>query len=163
MSKKSLPYSFLAFLFAILLFILGVRYGQQVEKVNKVISYIKSIPPSPTVAPTAPPLAFSEYTHAGCKISFLIPNELEKSTESSSSALFSSRDKKLGIALSCEKKLFTKGEKELSVTLNKTIRTYETQTKDTASYRFYHVNTAQVVTITIAKQYLPLLQKSLSF
>jgi len=163
MSKKSLPYFFLAFLFVVLVFILGVRYGQQVEKVNKNVSYLMSLPPSPTIAPTAPPLAFSEYAHEGCKVSFLIPNELEKTTESTSSALFSSRNKKLGIALSCEKKPLIKADGELAITLNKTIRTYETQTKDTASYRFYHLNTAQVVTITIAKQYLPLLQQSLSF
>lgn len=162
MSKKVLPYFFLAFLFAILLFILGVRYGQRVEQVNKTISYLVSLPPSPTVAPTILPLAFSDYTHKGCAISFLLPNDLEKTTESSNSAVFSTKSKKLGIALSCEKKMFIKGEKELSVNLNKTIRAYEIQTKDTTSYRFYHVNTAKVVTLTIAKQYLPLLQKSLS-
>ena len=162
MSKKSLPYFFLAFLLAILLFILGVRYGQQVEKVNKTVSYLISLPPSPTIAPTNAPLAFADYSHPGCQISFLLPNELTKTTESSSSALFSTREKKLGIALLCEKKTYTKADTELSVAVNKTIRAYEIQTKDTVSYRVYHPITGKVVTITIAKQYLPLLQKSLS-
>lgn len=162
MSKKSLPYFFLAFLVAILLFILGVRYGQRVEQVNKTVSYLISIPPTNTPAPTFPPLSFSDYSHEGCKISFLIPNELEKTKESSTSALFTTRKNKLGIALSCEKKEFVKGEKELSIPLTKTIRAYETQTKDTLSYRFYHVSSGKVVTITLFKPYLPLLQKSLS-
>lgn len=162
MSKKSFPYLLLAFLFAILLFILGVRYGQRVEQVNKTISYLVSLPPSPTVAPTNTPLTFSNYTHEGCKISFLIPNEFEKSSESSTSAIFSTQKKKLGIALSCEKKEFIKNDKELSVNLNKTIRAYEIQTKDTVSYRLYHPITGKVVTVTVAKPYLLLLQKSLS-
>lgn len=162
MSKKVLPYFFLAFLFAILLFIIGVRYGQRVEKVNKTISYLVSIPPSPTIAPTTIPLAFTEYVHKGCSILFLLPNDLEKTSESSSSALFSMRLKKLGIAFSCEKKDFVKKEGERSITLNKTIRAYETQTKDTTSYRFYHVDTAKIVTVTIATPYLPLLQNSFS-
>lgn len=93
---------------------------------------------------------------------FLIANDLEKTAESSQSALFSTRQKKLGIALACEKKDFIKSEKEVSVNLNKTIRAYETQTKDTTSYRFYHINTARIITLTVAKQYLPLLQKSFS-
>lgn len=162
MSKKSLPYIFLAFLFAILLFILGVRYGQQVEKANKTISYLLRMPPSPTPAPTNSPLSFSEYNHKGCKVSFLIPSDLMKTTEGSGSALFTTPAKKLGLAISCEKKNFVKEDGELPVTINKTVRAYETQTKDTMSYRFYHVNTAKIVTITIMKSYLPLLQRSLN-
>jgi len=162
MSKRPLPYIFLAFLFAILLFILGIRYGREVEKVNKTVSYVLNLPPSITSAPTAQPLTFANYVHSGCKTSFLIPNELEKTKEGSTSALFSTRKGSLGVALSCEKKVFVKEEKEIQIMLNKTIRAYETQTKDTSSYRFYHVDIAQVVTITVAKQYLPLLQTSLA-
>ncbi len=161
MSKKNLPFIFLGTLVAILLFIFGVRYGQQVEKVNKAVSAFANISPSPTPIPTVIPLAFSDYSHVGCNISFLLSNDLEKTSESSASALFSTRDKKLGVALSCEKKNFVKGKDETSVTINKTLRTYEMHTNDTASYRFYHPNTGMVVTVTIAKQYLPLIQKSL--
>jgi len=162
MSKKIIPYFFLAFLLAILLFIIGVRYGQRVEQVNKTISYLVSIPPTPTLGPTNTPLSFIDYSHDGCKITFVVPSDLSKTTESSSSALFSTNMRKLGIALSCEKKDFVKLESEKSVTLNKTIRAYETVTKDTASYRFYHINSTQVVTLTVAKPYLPLIQRSLA-
>lgn len=160
MSRKIIPYIFLAFLFAVLLFIIGVRYGQRVEQVNKTISYLVSLPPSPTVAPTTIPLAFSDYSHQGCKVSFLVPNDLEKTSESSASALFSTHLKKLGIALSCEKGSYIKNEKEIAVNLNKNVRAYEIETKDTTSYRLYHPITGKVITITVAKSYLPLIQKS---
>jgi len=163
MSKRSLPYFFLAFLFAILLFILGIRYGQRVELANKTIRYLVSIPPTPTIQPTTMPLSFSEYEHAGCAISFLVPNILEKTKESSTSALFSDQKKLLTVALSCEKGPFLMLKTERSVSINKNIRAFETQTKDTVSYRLSHPITRKVVTLTILKQYLPLIQKSISF
>lgn len=161
MSKKTLPYLFLAFLFAILLFILGVRYGQRVEQVNKTIDYIVKMPPSPTAQPTTQPVAFTEYSHIGCSLSFLIPNTLEKIKESSNSAVFSGQDKKLDIAFSCEKTPFIQSKSERIINLNRTIRSFETETKDAHSYRFYHSITGKVVTLTVRKQYLPLIQKSL--
>ncbi|MFH0772838.1 MAG: hypothetical protein V1922_00820, partial [bacterium] len=161
MSKKSIPYLFLAFLLAILLFILGVRYGQRTEQVNKTISYLVSLPPSPTVAPTLPPLGFMTYTHADCGVSFLVPNTVEKTSESSGSALFSTLSKKLSIALSCEKKSLIQDKKEVVVTLNGTIRAFQTNTTDTSSYRFYNVKNAKIVTVTVARQYLPLIEKSI--
>lgn len=48
---KTKPYLFLFFLAIILVFILGVRYGQRVEKNNKVVDYILSITPFPTYTP----------------------------------------------------------------------------------------------------------------
>jgi len=161
MSKKSLPYFFLAFLFAILLFILGVRYGQRVEQVNKTISYLVSIPPSPSVAPSLPPLGFSTYTHKDCGVSFLIPNLIEKTKESSTSALFSTREKKLALAVSCEKKPFIQTKEEKVTTIN-ALRVFETTTKDASSYRLFNPKNGLTVTITASKEYLLLLQKSLS-
>ncbi len=160
MSKKSIPYLFLAFLTALLLFILGVRYGQRVEKVNKTISYLISLPPSPTVAPTLPPLGFSTYTHADCGIAFLLPNLIDKTNESTTSALFSTKEKKLALALSCEKKPLVQSKEEKIVTVN-TLRVYETTTPDTTSYRIYNPKNALIITITASKEYLPLLQKSI--
>jgi len=161
MSKKFIPYFFLAFLLAILLFILGVRYGQRVEQVNKTVSYFISIPPSPSVAPTLPPLGFSSYTHTDCGVSFLIPNLIEKTKESSVSALFSTQQKKLALALSCEKKLFAQNKEEKGVTIN-TLRAFETITKDATSYRLLNPNNNLILTVTASKEYLPLLQKSLT-
>lgn len=162
MTRRTIPYIFLAFLGAILLFIVGIRYGQHVEKINKTVSYLISIPPSPTTSPTTVPLAFGDFTHTGCKVSILIPNDLVKTKESSTSAVFSNKKGDLALALSCEKKPFIMNDKELAVNLNKTIRAYETKTTDTVSYRFYHTNTTEVVTVTILTQYLPLLQRSIA-
>lgn len=161
MSKKSLPYFFLAFLFAILLFILGVRYGQYVEQINKTVSYLISLPPSPTVAPTLPPLGFSTYTHKDCGVSFLIPNQIDKTKESSVSALFSSKEKKLAIALSCEKKSFIQSKEEKVITIN-SLRVFETTTPEVTSYRLFNSKNSLVVTVTASKEYLLLIQKSLT-
>ena len=160
--KKSLPYIFLAFLCAILLFILGVRYGQRVEQTNKAISYLVHLPPSPPVAPTLSPLGFSTYTHSLCGVSFLIPNLIERKNESSTSALFSSQEKKLAMALSCEKKPYLQQKDEKIVFIN-TLRAFETATPGATSYRFYNPKNGLVVTTTASKEYLPLLQSSLSF
>lgn len=54
---KITSYIFLFSLFIVLIFILGVRYGQKVEKNNKVVDYILKISPYPTYTPypTIPP------------------------------------------------------------------------------------------------------------
>ena len=48
---KKTSYFFLFFLLVVLIFILGVRYGQKVEKNNKIVDYILSITPYPTYTP----------------------------------------------------------------------------------------------------------------
>jgi len=48
---KKTSYIFIFLLVLILIFILGVRYGQKVEKNNKVVDYILSITPYPTYTP----------------------------------------------------------------------------------------------------------------
>lgn len=70
--RKTTPYLFLGFLLLILLFIVGVRYGQHVEKTNKLTSYLVSIAPSATAAPSTIPLAFKTYKHAPCGVQFLL-------------------------------------------------------------------------------------------
>jgi len=159
MPKKTLPYIFLAFLFSILLFILGIRYGQHVEQANKNAAYLVSVAPSPTSAPTTIPLAFSSYSSATCGASLLVPSQLIKTQESSTSAVFSTLNKKLAIALSCEKKTFVQNKDEKIVTFN-TLRGFETTTKDTTSYRLYNPKNTQVLTLTTTKEFLPLLQKT---
>lgn len=52
---KTRPYLLLFFLIIILIFILGVRYGQRVEKNNKVVDYLLNLP-SPTTPITPTPL-----------------------------------------------------------------------------------------------------------
>ncbi|MEK7634015.1 MAG: hypothetical protein AAB437_04190 [Patescibacteria group bacterium] len=52
---KTKSYVFLFILLLILFFILGVRYGQKVEKNNKIVDYILSITPYPTYTPYPSP------------------------------------------------------------------------------------------------------------
>lgn len=84
---KTTPYLFLGFLLLVLLFIVGVRYGQQVEKTNKLTSYLVSIAPSATPAPSTVPLAFKSYKHAPCGLQFLIPTSFSTVKEGSEGAM----------------------------------------------------------------------------
>lgn len=49
------PVFLIFFLILILIFILGVRYGQSIERNNKIIDYILSITPYPTYTPYPSP------------------------------------------------------------------------------------------------------------
>jgi len=162
MSRKNLPYFFLLFLFIVLVFIVGVRYGQKVEQTNKTISYLLKISPTAMPQPTLPPLAFITYSHSGCAVSFLVPNLIEKTKESSTSALFSTQSQKLALAVMCEKKPLIQAQNEKMGTLNG-VRTFVVETKDTTSYRFYNPKNALIVTLTASKDYDSLVQKSFSF
>jgi len=66
-------------LLLILFFILGVRYGQKVEKANKVIDFLVSITPTPkpTKTPTPTPLIFEEYKSKRWGLRFRYPKNLE--------------------------------------------------------------------------------------
>jgi len=63
----------------ILFFILGVRYGQKVEKANKAIDFLLSITPTPkpTTTPTPTPLIFEEYKSKRWGIRFRYPKNFE--------------------------------------------------------------------------------------
>ncbi|MBI4225937.1 hypothetical protein HY612_02385 [Candidatus Roizmanbacteria bacterium] len=87
LKKKSLI--FLLILFIILIFIIGVRYGQRVEKTNKIVDYLISLPPTQTPQPTQKPLEFKTYTNKLCAIEFTYPSNFAKLEESSKSARFS--------------------------------------------------------------------------
>ncbi|MGB9707524.1 MAG: hypothetical protein ACPL1D_02095 [Microgenomates group bacterium] len=72
-------YLLLTFLLMILFFILGVRYGQKVEKTNKVIDYFLSITPTPipTHTPTLTPITFEEYKSKRWGLKFKYPSNLQ--------------------------------------------------------------------------------------
>jgi hypothetical protein len=102
MLKKPGPYILLFTLTLVLIFIVGVRYGQNVEKTNKTISnYLLSITPTKPI-PTVLPLAFQTYQSKTCGISFLYPNSLTKEKETSQSAQFN-EGKETVVSFDCEK------------------------------------------------------------
>jgi len=96
---KTKPYIFLLVLVALLIFILGVRYGQKVEKTNKTINYLISLPPTRPPTPTVS-MKLITYVHRPCGISFMVPAWFTKENESSTSAQFA-EDKKTRLFFSC--------------------------------------------------------------
>jgi hypothetical protein len=84
---KSKPYLVLFLLLLILVFILGIRYGQKVEKTNKVINYVLSITPTAPISPT--PLKYATSESKIWKIKFTYPSFLKvKEDASKSSVIF---------------------------------------------------------------------------
>jgi len=99
---KKGPLFLIAFLLIVLFFILGVRYGQKVEKVNKTMNYYLSLPPSqPPI--TQIPLKFETYALKGCAIKFLYPVNLKIEAEATYSALFSENKKEV-MNINCDAK-----------------------------------------------------------
>ncbi|HEX9805009.1 MAG TPA: hypothetical protein VGA67_04970 [Candidatus Dojkabacteria bacterium] len=77
------PYFLITALLLILFFIVGIRYGQSVEKKNQEISQKLSITPSPT--PLVNLSNFELYKSEVCSLEFLYPSSLdliEKTTQS---------------------------------------------------------------------------------
>lgn len=90
----------------VLVFIGGVRYGGNVEKVNKNINYLISLTPpvkSPTPSPTPISLKYKTFNHRQCSVSFLYPDVFKVSKETSQSAQLSYDDEPQ-LAFSCETK-----------------------------------------------------------
>jgi hypothetical protein len=100
-SKKPGPYVLVFILIIIIIFILGIRYGQKVEKTNKIIDFVASIPPTKPV-PTNIPLEFKNYKNEDCGIRFLYPANLTIKNDSSISARFISNNEEL-IKIDCQK------------------------------------------------------------
>jgi len=74
---------FIVVLLLILFFILGVRYGQKVEKTNKVIDFLLSITPAKKPIPSPTPLIFEEYKSRRWGLKFKYPAgfEIKESTK----------------------------------------------------------------------------------
>ncbi len=70
----------------ILIFILGVRYGQNVEKNNKVVNYLLSITPTP-IPPTPTPVKYVDYKSKKWGIKFTYPAGLEVREDATAPAI----------------------------------------------------------------------------
>ena len=81
---KPKTYIFIALLLILLFFTLGVRYGQYVEKQNKVIDYLLSITPTPSPTPT-PTITYIEYKSRRFGLKFIYPKgwQIEEATKGS--------------------------------------------------------------------------------
>lgn len=94
MNKKA-PWILLLFLLLILIFILGVRYGQKVEQTNEAVSYYLTVTPQAAVSPTSVPLKFATYKNKFCGIEFTYPNSLSVKETTSSAAFMRNNEKQI--------------------------------------------------------------------
>ena len=83
---KIKSYVFLVVLIVVLFFILGVRYGQKVEKNNKIVDYILKITPTLPI-PTPTPVKYVEYKSKKWGIKFTYPSGLEIKESTTNSAI----------------------------------------------------------------------------
>lgn len=88
MTIKKTPYIFLAILFIILAFILGARYGQRVEKTNKAIDYLISLPPTKAPLPTPTPWKKEDYKSKKWGLHFYFPSFLKVREDPTGSAVY---------------------------------------------------------------------------
>ncbi len=169
MRLKKASIIFILILIIILVFIIGVRYGQRVEKTNKIVNYLISLPPKPTAQPTLKPLEFQTYVNKYCALQFLYPNSLKKDLDSSTSAILS-RDGQEQIELYCIKNqsiIDILDDKDL-VTEEITFKGKKIQAKSVSQdkgyvLRFIHPKNAKTIYVTILKSLYPLFEKSLEF
>ena len=165
--KKAL--FFLFFLFTILAFIIGVRYGQRVEKANKIIDFTLSLPPSPTLQPTLLPLEFKTLTHKQCSLQFVYPNFLNQEKATSTSARLTKKNQRQ-IEVYCSKNdaiveiLNDKDidSEELSFQ-GKKIQAKSIQKNEVYVFRFIHPKTGKTIYVSIHQSLFPLFEKSLEF
>ncbi|OGK23894.1 hypothetical protein A3A46_01005 [Candidatus Roizmanbacteria bacterium RIFCSPLOWO2_01_FULL_37_13] len=167
---------FLSILFVILIFIVGVRYGQRVEKTNKITDYIISILPSPTLqpTPTEKPLEFKTYKHTGCKIQFLYPSNFKISIESSDSArletaaqsIYFNCSKESSKSFQNEPKLATEEvkikEESIKAKIKPDLRTIE-KASPTLLFNLINPRTNKNIFFEISQSLLLLFEKSLEF
>lgn len=164
MNSKIGPYILLGLLALTLIFILGVRYGQKVEKTNRFIEYAISLPtgrPQPTTAP----LAFNTFMNKECGIKFLYPLALEIQTNSSESAILT-ENKKPVIQINCL-------EIPVKSTERKNIAIEEVQLKNKKiiaevinnqlSFNLVNPLNGKTLSIFIVKNLYPLFEKSFEF
>jgi hypothetical protein len=78
------PYFLITALLLILFFIVGVRYGQRIERTNESVSYTLSITPTP---PSIIDISkFEKYESSLCDLEFLYPKSLVILDETTPSA-----------------------------------------------------------------------------
>lgn len=168
MKLKKSSIIFLSILFIVLVFTIGVRYGQRVEKTNKIINYVISLPPSPSPQPTQKPLEFKTYSNKICGIQFIYPKSFDIK-DSSQSAIFSDKKEKQ-IEVNCEKENDILGllEDENIASGEVALKSKKTQTKildkdQTYAFKFLNPKNAKTIFVAVKKSLYPLFEKSLEF
>lgn len=161
--RKTTPYFFLGFLLLVLLFIVGVRYGQHVEKTNKLTSYLVSIAPSATPAPSMTPLAFKTYKHTACGVQFLLPSSFTTVKEGTEGAMLQDAGT-IKVSFECPKQ-----PSVTQTTPSKQTISFQKKMIPVKEVNYLYVFTLRnpynnlPVVFSVEKGLLPLLEKSFEF
>jgi hypothetical protein len=148
LKNKPGPYLLIIALVVSLTFIIGVRYGQKVEKTNKTISYLLSITPAKTQPfPTASSLKFETYESKDCGIKFLYP-------------LWESIHKNVG---SQEAELTDRKDNYIYFTCEKNSSPEATLDKNLAQLKLKNPFNYKTIYVTVSKNLLPLFETSLKY
>ena len=99
--QKGGPFYLISALLLILFFIVGVRYGQRVEKTNKNISAVLSTTPKQKA------YEYKKYKNDFCNLEFSYPTKLKIKKETTSSAEFISKNVEV-LNFSCDEKTGSK-------------------------------------------------------
>lgn len=169
--RKIIPYIFLTSLLAIIIFMLGLRHGQSVEKTNKQIDFILSITPTKKIEPSPlPTITFSVFTHENCEISFIKPSYLVVKKESSTGALLdSSMNEKINIDCIDSKKITQSNDQKnatiSSILLNNQKVTGTKREIDTDFIELTFANSKKQLTYTfiIHKNIYPIFERTFTF
>lgn len=166
MNRKA-PWILLIALFIILVFIAGVRWGARVEKTNKKVSVLLSIPPT-RPAPTEAPIGVVAYKHAGCGIEVLNPMVLIKKQESSQSAQFNRNTINVFEFDCAGRKLTPQDEKLKTAAVTFKNRQINTQVRQKVAKKYLYfeiINPLNLkkITIMIDEKIYPLFESSLKF
>lgn len=163
MIKKG-PYILILILIIFLIFILGVRYGQKVERTNKIINYLISIPPSPTGEPTQIPLSFKTYVNKICGVKFLYPSNFKIGEESSESAKFQNE-----LFFDCAKHKYPELSFPDQVRMSDKTIIFKNRavpmvkSENETSFWITNPQNNKAIFITVSDTYYPLFEKSLEF
>ncbi len=168
--RKKGPYILITILIILLVFVLGVRYGQRVERTNKIINYLISLPPSPTAEPSQKPVEFQTYSNKVCGIQFLYPNSW-LSSQSTPEARFTDKNGTT-ILIGCEQpnpidiKLGDEKIATEEVNFKNKTMTFKIQDAGSRTYymfKFINPKNSKSIFVDVDKSFYPLFEKSLEF
>lgn len=168
MNKRG-PIIFLITLTIILVFILGIRYGQRVEKTNKAINYFLSLPPTKPPEPTQKPLEFKEFVNKTCGIKFLYPNNFKLKDSSFSGSLSEQSVDQFVFDCNIKSKLLAGLNDPQLASAEVNFKEVKKQVKIATilpnwyNFQIYNTLNAKNIYIGINKSLYPLFEKSLEF
>jgi len=176
---KKGSYLFLFILIIILIFIIGMRYGQRIERTNKMVDSLMRITPqqiTTTPIPLIDLISFTTYTHKGCGVKMLYPKKLSVLTESSQEAKLGVIKNIPSIVLLCDK---SRNALDSALSSYKTIVSSRSAQLATVRATFYkhkttndavpisvlmrHPQTGVYILLTVDERLIPLIQETLEF